>query len=173
MTPRMLVAYATKHGATREIAERIGDVLHGAGIEVDVKPMDLVGDLSGYDAVVGGTAVYMGQWRKDAKRFLIANQVALSERPVWWFVSGPTGAGDPMELVQGWVVPARLKPYVDRIAPRDIAVFHGKVDPEALGGFEGFVIRTVKAETGDFRDWEAIAGWARVIAEQVNATLAA
>jgi menaquinone-dependent protoporphyrinogen oxidase len=63
---QVLVAYATKYGATAEIAERIGEVLP-RGV-ADVLPADRVGDVSSYRAVVLGSAVY-GQWRKEATKF--------------------------------------------------------------------------------------------------------
>ena len=72
MDEQVLVAYATKYGATTEIAEKIGQVLRQAGLSADVLPVDRVGDLSTYRAVVLGSAVYIGQWRKEAVRFLKA-----------------------------------------------------------------------------------------------------
>ena len=56
MENRVLVAYATKHGHTTEIAEKIGDVLKGAGLQADVLPVSKVKDVKKYTAVVGGTA---------------------------------------------------------------------------------------------------------------------
>ena len=64
------MAYATKYGATAEIAEKIGQVLRQAGLQTDVLPADRVSDLSPYRAVILGSAVYMFQWRKEAARFL-------------------------------------------------------------------------------------------------------
>jgi menaquinone-dependent protoporphyrinogen oxidase len=61
MDIQVLVAYATKYGATAEIAEKIGQVLHQAGLRTDVLPADRVSDLTPYNAVVLGSAVYVGQ----------------------------------------------------------------------------------------------------------------
>jgi menaquinone-dependent protoporphyrinogen oxidase len=99
------VAYATKYGATAEIAEKIGQVLRQAGLRTDVLPTDRVSDLSPYKAVVLGSAVYIGRWRKEAATFLKANEKALAERPVRLFSSGPTGEGEPVELTKGWRFP--------------------------------------------------------------------
>jgi menaquinone-dependent protoporphyrinogen oxidase len=84
MEAQVLVAYATKYGATQEIAEKIGEVLRQAGLPAQVLPADQIGDLSAYDAVVLGSAVYAGQWRKEAVEFLETNQGALAERPVYF-----------------------------------------------------------------------------------------
>jgi len=164
MDIQVLVAYATKYGATAEIAEKIGQVLRQAGLRTDVLPADRVSDLTPYKAVVLGSAVYIGKWRKEVVKFLQANETALAEKLVWLFSSGPTGEGDAVELGKGWRFPKSLQPIADRIAPRDIAVFHGNVDMKKLNFIEKWMIKNVKAPVGDFRDWEAIASWATDIA---------
>ena len=164
MQTRVLVAYASKYGATAEIAEKIGEVLREGGLRADVRPADQVSDVSAYQAVVLGSAVYVGRWRKQAANFLRANEQTLSERPVWLFSSGPTGEGDPVELLKGWRIPGGLEPVADRIKPRDIAVFHGAVFPEKLNFIQRWMIKNVKSPVGDFRDWDAIASWADGIA---------
>jgi menaquinone-dependent protoporphyrinogen oxidase len=64
MCNQVLVVYATKYGATAEIAQKIGKVLTQAGFHTDTLPANRVIDLSNYTAVVLGSSVYMGQWRK-------------------------------------------------------------------------------------------------------------
>jgi menaquinone-dependent protoporphyrinogen oxidase len=164
MNAQVLVAYATKYGATAEIAEKIGQVLREAGLRADVLPVDRAGDVTPYQAVVLGSAVYIGRWRKEAVKFLQANETALAGKPVWLFSSGPTGEGDPVELTQGWRLPQKLQPIADRIAPRDIAVFHGAANVGKLNFIEKWMLKNVKAPVGDFRDWEAITSWATHIA---------
>jgi menaquinone-dependent protoporphyrinogen oxidase len=128
MDIQVLVAYATKYGATAEIAEKIGHMVRQAGLRTDVLSTDRVSDLTPYGAVVLGSAVYAGQWRKEATTFLEANQKKLAERPVWLFSSGPTGEGDPVQLMKGWRFPEAQQSIADRIRPRDIAFFHGVLD---------------------------------------------
>jgi menaquinone-dependent protoporphyrinogen oxidase len=168
MQKRVLVAYGTKYGATAEIAERIGEVLREAGLEVDVVRADRAGDLSAYQAVVLGSAVYIGRWRKEAAKFLQSHEEELSKKPVWLFSSGPAGEGDPLELVQGWRFPSSLQPIADRIRPRDVAIFSGKVDETKLNFIEKWMLKNVNSPAGDFRDWEAIAAWARAIAAELE-----
>jgi menaquinone-dependent protoporphyrinogen oxidase len=160
----ILVAYATKYGATAEIAEKIGQVLREAELEADVAPVDRAGEPGAYQAVVLGSAVYAGQWRKEAAAFLEANQTALGERPVWLFSSGPLGEGDPVELMNGWRFPEAQQPIADRIQPRDTAFFHGALDMGKLNLAEKLIVKALKAPAGDFRDWEAITAWAAGIA---------
>ena len=170
MSNQILVTYATKHGATAEIAEKIGQVLLQAGLHTDVLPTDRVSDLTPYNAVVLGSAVYIGQWRKKAATFLKTNESMLAEKLVWLFSSGPTSEGEPMELMNGWCFPKTLQPIADRIRPRDIAIFHGDVKLKELNSIEKWMIKNVKAPIGDFRDWDAITSWAETIADaQKNA----
>ena len=168
MDGRVLVAYATKYGATAEIAEKIGQVLRQAGLGVDVMPAERVSDVRAYKAVVVGSAVYIGQWRKQAAAFLRANEQALAERPVWLFSSGPTGEGDPVKLVQGWRLPTKLQPIADRIRPRDIVVFQGAANVQKMNFLEKWMLKNVKAPAGDFRDWDAITAWATAIADALK-----
>lgn len=168
MEIQVLVTYATKYGATAEIAEKVGEVLGQEGLRAEVLPTDRVGDLTTYTAVVLGSAVYVGQWRKEAATFLETNEQKLADRPVWLFSSGPTGEGDPLQLTKGWRLPEALQPIADRIQVRDIAVFHGALDMQKLSIFEKLVIKLIRAPVGDFRDWDAIAAWAAAIADALG-----
>src|SRR5688572_14150464 len=109
---KFLVAYASKHGSTTEIAEVIGKELRKRGYQVEVKPADEVGDPAWYDGFVIGSALYAGGWLKPAAQFLRANQALLATRPVWLFSSGPTGEGDPNEILDGWMFPEDLAPLL-------------------------------------------------------------
>ncbi len=164
MSQRVLVAYASKYGSTAEIAERIGQTLRRAGLEVDVAEITPTLNPMPYTAVVVGSAVYTGVWLKPAVEFLQGYSEVLSKRPVWIFSSGPTGEGDPMTLLKGWRVPEGQRRLVERLQPRDVAVFHGNIDTEKLNLAEKMMITVIKAPTGDFRNWQAIEAWAGGVA---------
>ncbi len=168
MAKKILVAYGSKYGATAEMAGRIGQALERAGLAVEVKPAGQAGRAAAYDAVVLGSAVYMGQWQKDAAAWLEANQAELAGRPTWIFSSGPTGEGDPAQLLQNWRFPDKLQPAAERIKPRDVAVFGGKLDPGRLNLLEKLVLKMVKAPAGDFRDWDQVEAWAAGIAGELT-----
>jgi menaquinone-dependent protoporphyrinogen oxidase len=165
MESQILVAYATKHGATAEIAEKIGQVLRQAGLGADVIPAHRVSGPDSYKAVVLGSAVYIDEWRREAAGFLKSNEKFLAGMPVWLFSSGPTGYGDPVALVKGWRFPKALQTIADRIRPRDITLFHGSLDVNKISLIERLMVKTVDAPFGDFRDWVAITSWATGIAE--------
>ena len=165
---KVLVAYASKHGATAEITEKIGQVLRESGSQVDVSPVKAIKNLKSYDAVILGSAAYMFQWRADAVSFLKKNQNLLAERPIWLFYSGPLGKGDALELVKGQRFPKPLKPVIDHIKPRDTAVFHGFINMDKLNFFERFAFKKSPAMQGDFRDWDAIISWSKSIALELK-----
>jgi menaquinone-dependent protoporphyrinogen oxidase len=168
MSGRVLVSVASRYGGTAEIAQKIAEVLREAGVEVDARAPNEVADVTVYDAVVLGSGVYIGRWRREAVSFVNTHQEALAQTKVWIFSSGPTGEGDPVELLKGWTLPTAVKPAVDRIDPQSIAVFHGVLDHGKLSFVARFLVKKVGAPVGDFRDWEAITSWAREIAEEVT-----
>ena len=169
MSKKVLVTYASKYGATAEIAEKIGELLCQAGLLADVIPVDQVSDVSAYGAVILGSALYIGKWQKGAEAFLKTNEKRLTGKPVWLFSSGPTGAGDPVALVEGQRLPHTLQPVADRIQPRDVAVFHGFINPAKMNFMEKFAVRSiVKKPFGDFRDWQMIIAWASQIANELK-----
>jgi menaquinone-dependent protoporphyrinogen oxidase len=168
MADKVLIAYASKYGATAEIAGKIGEVLKQVGLQADVLPVKSVKDLADYGAVVIGAAMYMGMWRKEATNFLKKNEKLLAGRRVWVFSTGPSGKGDPAQLLKGVIVPRGVKLILDRIKPRDITVFGGKLDAAKMSFLEKWVLKNVKAVPGDYRDWDAIDKWAKGIAKALK-----
>ena len=165
---RVLVTYATKYGATGEIAGKIADVLRDQGLEIDMIPAGEVNDLSPYRAAVIGSAVYMGRWRKDAVKLLMNNEKEFSGIAVWLFSSGPTERGDPVKLTDGWVIPGKVRRVAERISARGIELLHGAIDLDNLNFIEKWIIKKVGAPAGDYRDWSAIESWSVEIADQVK-----
>jgi menaquinone-dependent protoporphyrinogen oxidase len=176
---KLLVAYATKHGSTKGIAEFIGEKLRQRKIDVDVIDVDDARDLRSYDAFVIGSAVYMGHWMKEAKQFAVKNSKILSTRPVWLFSSGPTGTKqiDPKgrDLLEPKVSgPKELDELREKLRFRDHRIFFGAFDPKDLDFFsrQFFKSNTIREATpiGDFRDWKEIEAWANQIASSIGET---
>jgi menaquinone-dependent protoporphyrinogen oxidase len=164
----VLIAYASKYGATAGIAEKIGEVLRREGLSVQVQPARDVSDVSAYGAVVIGSGIYIGQWLKEAAKLLQDQEQTLSQRPVWLFSDGHTGEADPSSPAQGFHFSDRLKPVTDRIRPHDIALFGGMIDPKKISFADKLIVKAVKAQVGDFRDWTAIETWAKGIADALK-----
>lgn len=168
MAKKVLVAFASKYGATGQIAEKIALRLRKAGLEADVRDAGTLEDISGYSAAVIGSGVYAGQWLKPAAAFLRRHADKLAQMPVWLFSGGPLGEGDPVELVKGWQFPQSLQPVADQIKPKDINLFHGALEMDKLRFAEKLIVRALKANPGDFRDWDTIHEWADGIAEELK-----
>jgi menaquinone-dependent protoporphyrinogen oxidase len=156
---RALVTVSSKHGGTEGIGRTIAEVLEADGIDVDVTPPAGVGSVDGYDAVVVGSALYMGRWMGQAREFIQGHSDALRGRPVWLFASGPvTGVlGDPYDTAEG------LK-LLELVNGRDFRVFAGKLDSAGLGFAERAIARMINSPSGDYRPWESIREWAASIA---------
>lgn len=172
----VLVAYASRHGATAGIAERIAERLRVAGLEAEARPVNAVRDLAAYDAFVIGAAAYMFHWMKEATAFVRRNRVFLASRPVWLFSSGPLGTEATDEQGQDLRVVSEPKEVVElraAVRPRDHRVFFGAFDRhmKAVGFTERFVMMMPAARAafpeGDFRDWAEIEAWADGIAREL------
>jgi menaquinone-dependent protoporphyrinogen oxidase len=155
---KALVAVASKHGNTLEIGEVIAGELRDMAIEAWVLTLDAVTNVNRYDAVILGSAVYMGRWLPEARRFVEDHLIALREVPVWLFSSGPIG--DPPKPVG--TVPD-MEGIAAQIVARDVRTFAGRLDPADLGLGERLVTKAVRAPRGDFRQWDEIRSWAREI----------
>jgi len=164
--PTVLVAYASKHESTAEIADRIAAVIRDAGCDAQARPAGQVDDLSGYSAVVLGSAVYAKRWQRDARAFAHRHSAALRDMPVWLFSSGPFGAVEEHPTAPTPRVAARL---AARLGAREHVMFGGRVPPDPGNFVERAMLKNTPPERRDARDWPAIEAWARGVASQVAA----
>jgi menaquinone-dependent protoporphyrinogen oxidase len=182
---RILVVYASRHGATRGIAQRIAETLERSGLEVDLRPAEEAAAVDDYGAFVIGGAAYVGHWLKEATSFVRRHRALLEHRPVWLFSSGPIGTEtvdakgrDVLKAAE----PREFAEFAGAIHPRDARVFFGAYDPDAepIGLMERIGARFTRTRAvrealpdGDFRDWSAIEAWADGIARELLPAAAA
>jgi len=162
---KVLVAYASKYGSTKQIAERIALELSTAGCSAEAVPVTSALDLRKYDAFVIGSAVFYGKWMQGAVDFVLHNAALLGTRPVWLFSSGPLGemkkdGRDQRETA----VPTDIPELARLVRSRGHRVFFGRLEKGSARGFDGFIANVMGIE-GDFRDWKDVAGWATEIAQ--------
>ena len=157
------IAVASRHGATAEIAEAIAKELRAHGHTAAVVNAEECDGFADADAVVLGSAVYMGRWMKSARELVDEHAEELSGRPVWLFSSGPIGEPPKPEEEAENVAEA-----VAATGAREHMIFNGRLDPGILTRRERLVVRALKVPTGDFRDWESIREWARSIAADLE-----
>jgi menaquinone-dependent protoporphyrinogen oxidase len=160
---RFLVAYATKRGSTREIAEELSTALEQDGFDVTVSSAAEVGDVAPYDAVVLGSSVYLYRWHRAARRFVRAFATALAGRSVWLFSTGPLDdSASTGELAPGM----DAMRAATQLAARGHRTFGDRLDP----GTPGRLARSMasRGAEGDYRDMDQVRAWAHAIAAQVR-----
>jgi menaquinone-dependent protoporphyrinogen oxidase len=165
---KVLVAYASRLGGTRGIAEAIGVGLEKRGHEAVVKSVSDVAGVDSFDAVVLGSGVFANHWHKPAIEFARRHEAALAARPLWLYSSGPVGDTKNLQPSD----PSDVGALRERLRPRDHRIFWGALDRAAigksdLGAFSRFISRRFIPE-GDWRDWPAIDAWADVIANELR-----
>jgi menaquinone-dependent protoporphyrinogen oxidase len=160
----VLVLVGSKHGATREIGAAITKQLHTAGLQATtVDAENPPGDLAVYDAFVIGSALYMGHWTKDSRRFVEDHMKTLTAKPVWLFSSGPLGE------VSGPGKPdPQMEEFTSVLKPFGHTIFGGALDKSDLNIAERATMRAVHAPYGDYRPWDEISTWTDEIIEALQ-----
>jgi menaquinone-dependent protoporphyrinogen oxidase len=162
MTKTLLVAYATKHESTHEVAEAIADRLQVLGHRAEVRAARDVESLSEYGGVVLGGALYMGRWHHDARRFLARHRDALADLPLAVYAMGPP-ALEPDDLASSRRQLDHALAKTPGVEPVAVAIFGGVVDPAKLR------FPFTHMEATDARDWDAIRYWTDDVAAKLSA----
>ena len=164
----VLVTAASKQGATYEIAEAIGRVLRERGFDSTVSRPEQVDDVTAYDAVVIGSAIYTGHWLEPANNFARRFAHELTQRPVWLFSSGPVG--DPRrKLVQKMTAdPLELPSVLAQTHAREHRILAGKLAGDHAGPTHRLSLLLFRGMQGDWRDWAAIERYASAIADELD-----
>ena len=184
---KIQIVYGSRHGGTRGIAEKVGQVLQENGIDATIEPAGVATAASDADAFVVGSGVYMGSWLDEPLGFLARNQAVLATRPVWLFSSGPLlgstkekSVEDPVENALGPLEGPgsggrkRVEALSSAVCARDHRVFLGAFDPnDPPKAMSERLVRMLPAAKGilppgDFRDWPAIETWGREIAKAMT-----
>jgi len=160
---KVLVAHASRMGSTAEIAQHIAAQLSGAGHDVDTSPCAQAPGAEGYDAVLVGSALYIGRWDKSALRYLSAQATQLTGRPTWLFQSGPCGEGWEAEDVATPRAVRRLSRQIGLAPPM---TFGGRLERARTTTWLGRWLAT-GAYAGDFRDWDQVTAWTTDVEEQL------
>lgn len=167
---RILVAYESRHGSTREISERIAQSLRVYGVwEVDLRLAEQVADLRPYRAVIVGSPVYDGLWLPEAESFVREHLRELAELPLWLF--SVASFGDTQPFVGGLVrkEPRGIDALLAALRPRSYRVFAGVIDAALWPWYGRLFLRLFGGRVGDNRDWLAIDRWTEQIASELRA----
>jgi len=187
MSKKTLIAYASKSGSTREVAEAVGKTLSESGVQVEVRSIKDVQDVSGYEAVIVGGPMILG-WHRDAAQFV--QRADLKGKTVACFVTclelatngDPVVNGIPVTVDPAFVaktgssgfkarftgIATYLKP-ISAAQPVEVGFFKGKLDYKGLDLFSRlFVQFVIRGKAGDYRNWDAIRAWAASLSQKLN-----
>ncbi len=123
---KILVAYASSTGSAGGTAEIIGGLLAEKGAAVEVRPVQAVEKLDGFDAAVIGSAIHGGKWLPEAVTFLQTNQEQLGKIPTAFFLVCLTLVNDTEET--------------KKAAAQFLLAERALVNPVAEGRFAGAVL---------------------------------
>jgi len=166
MSQSVLVGYASEHGSTKEIAQRLATLLGERGYRVDLKAASEVRSVDAYAAVVLGSAVHDGAWLAVAVEAVRGNAAALAARPVWLFSVGMSGAlPRPLRKIAKKASQKVVDSFRDTVRPRDHHAFSGVIRREHLPRSGHVVFKLLGCRYGDYRDWDEVGAWACSIAD--------
>jgi menaquinone-dependent protoporphyrinogen oxidase len=166
----VLVAFASAHGSTQGVADRIAARLRERGVQVVSRPVDDISDLGPYDAVILGSAVYSQSWIQTASSFLREHADALARRRVWLFSVG--SFGDTHRVIGRLMKkePHDIEEFYKAVHPREYRVFAGAIQRNQWPPISRVFFHAFGGRFGDNRDWLAIDSWADTIAQSLMAS---
>jgi menaquinone-dependent protoporphyrinogen oxidase len=156
---RILVVYASRTGSTAEIAQAIARELQAVGHTAEAAEIGKTALPAGYAAVVIGGPMYMGRVDSRVAKFTKQYAPELASVPVAAFVVCLAPVSKDPEGVA--FAQKALTTALSGLQPVAVTVFTGRLDPERLSWFQQWITKKVNSPVGDFRDWAAIASWAR------------
>jgi menaquinone-dependent protoporphyrinogen oxidase len=181
---RVLVLYASTHGHTGKIADRLGALLREQGLAVRVRALgtpaaELV-DLAAFDAVVLGGSVHAGHHQKALVEWIAGHRTALAARPTAFFSVSLTAADDSDEAR------ASTRSMIDDVlsdtgwTPALTTTFAGALQFQEYNlptrVLMRLIARRIEHQTGDevdvhadtdYTDWAAVERFAGAVAEAV------
>ena len=167
---KVLVAYASKYGSTGGVADAIGKELCGKDVAADVVLIKHANNISSYQGVIIGSAIYMGKWMSEAVDFVKKNKDTLCKVPVAYFLVCMT-LSQPTEKNRAKVL-SYMDPIlkaVPEIKPVGIGTFAGAMDYNNLSWINKKILKSKGTPEGDFRDWTAIRTWAEGLGSRLLA----
>lgn len=162
---RVLIAYASRLGSTREIAQAIARVLTQRGAIVDVRAVDEVEHIEGYQAVMVGSPIREARWLPEARRFVETHREALRQVPLVYFaVSGLMSQPTPEHFHEVYEYLAEVR---DIAEPLEVGIFAGMLDYDRLDPAQMTKVLSKGLPEGDFRRWQDIRAWAEDVADRL------
>lgn len=158
---KYLVCYVSKTGTTEEIAQRVGKILEGHGIEVDITSIASAPDIRGYDRIILGSPVNGMKVLPEFSAFLDGTIAGKGIQTDIFIVSYMYEKGREIWKRAIRKEKARLQAKVN---PSSIEIFGGRL-PGKLPGFARLIFGISDDQPLDMRDWNRIEAWAQGLAD--------
>ena len=184
MSQRVLVLYASTHGHTGKIADRIAEVLRAQGFHARVRPLNERTshlDLAEFDAFVIGASVHQGHHQPEMVEWIAKHRTVLSLHPSAFFSVSLTAADDTDEACEtvrsmiddvldetGWI-PTRTESFAGALQFKEYNL------PTRV--LMRLIARRIEHQTDthidvhedtDYTDWDAVERFARDFAATVQ-----
>lgn len=170
---KVLLGYASAHGSTAEIALKMQEILKAHNLDVDVRSVEEVDALTGYDAFIGGTAVQGGFWLPPMSRFVQKHRESIARMPFYFFVTCiRVLEADAQEHVNAHYLRRDL---LQAMNVRRAKAFAGRLLLNQIDWNERWTLAlqydgrlTAEHYNGDYRDWLAISRWTETVASELR-----
>lgn len=158
---KILIAYISKTGTTKEISEEIGKIMEENGFQVELKDMSTVQSLEDYSAAILGAPINGFRWLPEAEKFIEDHKDELMKIPAAYFIVSyllKAGRASLQEKMRGTLENAKRI-----VQPVSEGYFGGKVDEKFPPVFR-LMFGVKKGTPFDMRDWDEIRAWAEELA---------
>lgn len=186
MSPRVLIAFATREGQTEKVANRLSEHFGRAGADVklinaatDIET--LAGNLSAFDLLVFGASMHAGGLEKEIVRFINRHADEIAERPRSFFlVLLSAAATDPQQKAE-WLGDAQSKIDAALKVPfDDCEMIAGALTYSRYSRPIRWLMQRISKQAGtetdpsrdyEYTDWEQVEAYAGRLLDETNRQL--
>lgn len=170
---KILIVYASEHGATAEIARYMYKTLAAQKLTVEITSVEAVQSLDDYEVVIAGTAIQNGMWLPRMSRFIHEFKSALETKAFYfWITCIRVLEADGFTHVQEHYLRADL---LEKLGTRLYTAFAGRLELDQIVFSERWMLsvqydgdRMIEELKGDYRDWDAIRAWIVQVAQNIE-----
>jgi len=165
---KILIAYASEYGSTVGVAKMIGKTLCSFDVRVDVKYIEHINNIEGYEQVIIGSPIQYDTWMDEAKTFVQTYKQELSVLNVSYFFTCLTLSQKSEKAIkQAQVYADDLELLCPEIKLQSIGQFAGVLNfskfPFSFRLLARVMFKVLGVKEGDYRDWDAIKKWSNKI----------
>jgi len=179
MPTKILMAYSSGYGATKEVSEEIAKIIaEEPTFDVVLKPVDDCRNIRHYEVIIVGTSVRADRPLANTRDFFAAHYAELVHKKLALFLVCLTASSDTgREKAKQEYLPQILSKY-PQLKPVSVEAFGGKIDFDKLNPVMQNLVKNVMRRVGvpdtgsmDARNWQVIRHWAVDLTEKLRQAL--